>query len=443
MRRCRDIVAYVIPMLCFVAVLVIEYKGAEKRAREYRELEHFAEFLSDLKDCFSFCKNVTESIFRAAERVPGSLRKRLEEICSILESDAMEVVVSEEKFPGHLKYVRLFMIQCRSAVQYGSGKKGTESVFVKNMTELRRDVQNECYQRKQAMYLFAGLGVIASAPMVFLPVIRRFGSTMMEELRAFYEGSLGDAVVAMFFCITGCCYVLLWMLRQTSANFAKSKIGSNAVSGPVAVMLVLIVLPLLRGTSFFQKTIAVLVCVAAALVIVRLFRRYLAYLRNLGKGSEILGLQAMVLLLLDVPNLTLMELLDVLGNSAVLFRSSILRCAEEYAADDIAAIERMQAKEKEPAFRQFIGRIVGSEQIGLKAAFSEIASDRQYFREQLRLDMEQEQKKRAANAQVVAFIPMLFLLFAYLILPFLAVSLGQMRDIFREMEQIRFLSRSL
>ena len=187
-----------IPMLCFGALLIIEYKGFRKRTKEYRELELFAEFLSDLKNQFYLCKNVTESIFRAAERMPGSLRKRLEGLCFLLEEDTSDMSLFEERFPRHLNYVRLFWIQCRSVVQYGSGKNSAESVFIRNMTELRRDVQNECYQRAQSIYLFAGMGVVATAPIVFLPFIEWFGSTMMEELQLFYAGRGATVIVAIF-----------------------------------------------------------------------------------------------------------------------------------------------------------------------------------------------------------------------------------------------------
>jgi len=466
-------------MLCFVAVLIIEYKGFRKRTREYRELEHFAEFLSDLKDQFYLCKNVTESIFRAAERVPGSLRKRLEELCFWLEEDTMGAMIPEESFSGHLKYIRLFWIQCRSAVQYGSGKNGAESVFVKNMTELRRDVQNECYQRTQSMFLFAGMGVVAVLPVVFLPFIRWFGSATMEELRAFYEGRAGTMVVAAFGLLTVCCYLILCMVRQSDkrlyqrpkffqhifswhgwqwgAEFFKgSKIEQKGrkqledagieangmqywfVCGIVGVGVSLLSAYLMYDTTVSERVIGIVCGVIIGTAIAMGFYKYLGYLRKLGRGGEVLGLQAMVLLLINVPDITIMELLDVLGICGELFRKTILRCADAYAAEDEKALETMIEAESYPVFRRFAGRILVSERIGLRAAFSEIESDRHFFREQLRLDMEQERKKKAANAQIVAFLPMMFLLFAYLIIPFLGASLEQMGSIFKEMEQIRY-----
>lgn len=425
-----------------VAVLVIEYRGFRNRAKEYRELEHFAEFLSNLKNHFFFCKSITESIYRAAEGVPGNLRKRLEGICFRLEEDASGDFLAEE-FPGHLKYLRLFYIQCRSAIQYGSGETGTESVFIKNMTELRRDVQNECYQRAQSMHGFAGMGIVAVLPILFLPLVRQFGNTMMEELRSFYDGYAGKLVEGLFGMLTAGCYFLFYMARQTDRRVLKTKkeITKENYRAFCIVMGLLgggIARYMIRGGTIPQM-IAVVGCgVVMGTVLAMGCKRYVEYLRKLGMGSEVLNLQAVILLLIEVPNITLTKLLDVLGDCAELFQKPLLQCANAYASEDVAALERLEEEAPFSAFSQLAGRLLASERIGLRAAFSEIASDRHFFREQMQLDMEQERKKKVANAQIITLLPMLFLLFAYLIVPFLWVSFMEMRDIFYEMEQIRY-----
>ncbi|MBQ8800006.1 MAG: hypothetical protein IJZ55_10615 [Lachnospiraceae bacterium] len=441
-------------------------------------MEHFAEFLSDLKDHFYLCKNVTESIFRAMEGVPGSLRKRLERICFLLEQDAMGTTVAEEEFFGDQKYLRLFLIQCRSAIQYGSGKKGTESVFVKNMTELRRDVQNESYQRMQSMYLFAGMGVVAVAPVVCLPLLRWFGTVTMEEMEAFYESRLGETTVVIFWLLTIGSYMMLCMIRQTDKRIYRkprlvselfswgnqkahrkgekksrcvkkaeqwlSEAGIDAAGalywlscGGAGTAFALVALYLMRGAPVLQLMLGLFIGIGIGFILMMGVYRYMAYLRRLGMEGEVLNLQAAVLLLIDVPNITLMDLLDVLGSCGEIFQKPLLCCADSYVAEEETALKNLYEAETSPAFRQLAGRLLASERIGIRAAFAELEADRHFFREQLRLDMEQERKKKAANAQVVAFLPMMFLLFAYLILPFLGISLGQMGELFREMEQLR------
>ncbi len=439
------------PVLYLITVFLIEYREFRKRRTEYRELEHFAEFLSDLRFEFYLCKSVTESIFRAAERVPGGLRKTLEEICFLLESEDAGDTVAEYQYPGYLKYLKLFVIQCRSAVQYGSGKNSTESAFVKNMTELRKDVQNECYKRAQSGFLFAGMGIVAAVPVVFLPVIRRFGCATMEELKSFYEGSFGKLTAMATGIITLCCYAIVIIVRKTggraeqiagkrlaAADINRSSTEYRMICIITGIFLSLCMVCLMRKAPFGQKIIAAAIGFFVGAFMTAGFYRYLGYLRKLGMGGEVLGLQSMILLLVDVPDITIMQVLDALGDYAELFRKTVLRCADSYAAEDARALERMYEEEEYPAFRQLAGRIAVSEQVGLARAFSEIAADRQFFREQQRLEMEQELKKKAANAQVAAFFPLMFLLFAYLIFPFLAVSLGQMGEILKEMGQFHY-----
>ena len=465
-------------MLCFVAVLVIEYRGFRRRTRECRELEHFAEFLSDLKNQFYLCKNITESIFRASERMPGSLRKRLEGICFLLEEDAGGTTLTELSFSDHLKCMRLFWIQCRNAVRYGSGKNSAESVFVKNMTELRRDVQNECYQRTQARYLFAGMGVVVALPMLFLPFVKWFGTVTLEELSSFYDGSFGRVIVGLFFLLSAGCYLLLSLVRKSDKRvyirpeilrlffsravflrrkgsakwnmveqFGRKRLAEAGIEadgmqywmicGAAGVIGGIIISALVHSMPGMIKVVAYISGVLAGMGAMMLFYKYLAYLRRLGINSEVMGLQAVALLIIDVPNVTLHELLDVLGNCSELFQKRLYRCAEEYTAEDVVALERLFEEAAPQEFHQLAGRVLAAERVGLKASFEDVATDRHFFREQLRLDSEYEQRKRAANAQVFAFLPMMFLLFAYLILPFLGASLMQMREIFAEMEQIR------
>lgn len=314
--------------------------------------------------------------------MPGGLRKRLERVCFFLESEEAEEDVAEMEYPPHLKYLKMFFIQCQNAVQFGSGKNSTESVFVKNMTELRRDVQSECQKRLQSRYWFAGTGLVAAVPLAFLPLVKYWGSSTMVELQDFYTGRAGKLVAAVIGIVTAVCWWLIDGIRKG--------------------------------------------------------RRNPWHLQKLCMENEVMGLQSVVLLLIDVPNITMQQILDALEEYAEWFHEAIARCADRYGAEETEAFLELRSETECAAFRQFAGQLIVSGRIGLARAFAEVGTDRNFFREQQRLHMEQELKKRTAGAQVIAFIPLLFLLFAYLIFPFLVASFGQMHAILDEMKQIRF-----
>lgn len=465
-------------MLYVITVCLIEYRGFSKRRREYKELEHFAEFLSNLNYEFYLCKSITESIFRAAESVPENLKRKLEELCIVLEDDSKAEVWEDFKVPKHMKSFKLFAIQCRNALQYGSGKSGEASEFTRNMTELRRDVQNECYKRAQAGFLFAGMGLVSALSIAFLPLIKQWGCKNMSNLGKFYNGSLGQFTSGILCIVALCCYGFVALIRSMDKTVYKRPAILNRIydgylfqkisekykgcnmEKRARVRLhragiyrngmeywcscIAAAVLFMSGAGWFLREKAiqwvllgmVLSGVLGGIAMAGVYR-YLGYLRELGMSGEVLGLQSVIMLVYNVPNMTLSRLLEILEEYGEVFRRSLAECADRYSYEESDALTKMREGESDMGFRQLAGRIAVSEQIGLKRAFSELAADRLFFREQQRLDTEQELRKKAANAQFFAFAPMMLILFAYLIIPFLISGFVQMSDIFTQMQQIR------
>lgn len=465
-----------LPFLYLAAVLTAEVLSAQKRKREIRELMEFADFLSEMKEEFSLCKSVTEAIFRTSEAASAALRPYLEKIVYFLEDE--ETDVSEFTYPGHLKQMKLFLIQCRNAVWYGSGKHAEESVFVRNMTELRRDVLNECTKRSQTEYLFAGLGLVSAAPAAFFPVVRSWGMKNMPELADFYRGMAGKIVVLLLFLCTIGSYFLMRLLRRSNGalyhrpeflerflnlsffeNLEKRAAGGAFerfgrkqlkragmekngmeywfLAGVAGIVLGFVYVLVLWDISFPVLFFGAFVSFVLGVLGTMAIYRYLSYLRGLGITGEVLGLQSIILLLFEAPNMTIGKLLETMGEYAEIFRRDLLFCADRYAAEESEALAMLTEESLPQEFRRMTKKLQISERLGLVPAFAELSADRQYFREQQRIDTEQQLHKRVANAQVLAFLPMFFLLFAYLIFPFLAASLGQMSEIFGEMNQMR------
>lgn len=448
------------------------------RRKERMELNLFSCFLSDLCYEFYLCKSVTEAIYRAGEKVEGELKTRLEEINRILEEEESENALTDFRYPRHMKQLKLFLVLCRNAVQYGSGSNEDDSVFARNITELRRDVQNEEMKREQASFLFSGLGFIAAVPITFIRAVQDWGCTNMEQLQEFYAGLAGKSIAVAIGVVTVLCYLFLYLVREVDSRLYKRPfllrrfyelgaiqwISSRMENHPAEqrARKRLLAAGIDRNGAEYYISCIVLGSVFSFGMLFVVFResykiaipalvgafavgylammityRYLAYLKNLGVNGEVLGLQSIILMMFEAPNMTIGTLLETMEEYAVIFQRELLNCSDRYASEENEALKSLMAENLPQEFRRLAHRLYLSERLGLRRAFSELAEDRQFFREQQRMDTEHELKRRAINAQVVAFVPMFFLLFAYLIAPFLIASLKEMSEIFQEMSQMK------
>ena len=461
---------------CFV--IWTEYASFSKRKKEYRDLDAFAEFLADVNYEYFVCKSVTEAIFQAAEKLPKHLKHKVEEICYLLEDEETEEAAPDFTYPKHMKHLKLFLVLCQNAVRFGSGGSGEEATFTKNMTELRKDVQIECMKRSEALFLFSGLGLIAALPVATLSAVRKWGSTNLPELKSFYDGFAGRIVVLIIWCATLLSYLLIRIVRKTDGNaYRRPKhicnyfdqpffhpiknrlVGTRAekigrvrllragivrdgaeywiacFSVGVAVQVISVVLS--AGERGVRVFIVSGISFGAGFLCMMFFYKYLAYVRSLGVGTEVLGLQSILLMLFEAPNMTIGKLLESMEEYSELFHREILACTDRYASEENEAIKMLEQNNLPKEFQRLSHRLFIAEKIGIRKAFAELAADRRYFRDVWKEDTEKEMSGRAANAQVFAFAPLFIILFAYLIIPFLYSSLGQMSNIFSEMNQMR------
>lgn len=469
---------FLLPIFFVSYGFLLEFFASQKRKKESKELVQFSDFLANMIDEFYLCKNVTESIYRSAEHVEGELRSILLAFCFSLEGEENDLFVYEKRVERYRKYLKLFFLQCVNAIQFGYGKKGEESVFIRNLTELRRDVLNECNKRTQAAYLFSGFSVISIAPAICLPLVKQWGMKNMPELTSFYEGFAGKLVSFSFYVILIICYLGLKMVKQTDEivykrkkwleaffrirffrklalryrdtvveRFGRKKLYQLGMikNGmeywyscfSLGCLLFLCVFFLSVGEEFPIPLISSVAAFLIGFFFMMAAYAYLIYLRTIGMSGETMGLQSVILLLFEAPNMTIGKLLETMEDYAVIFRRSLSYCYDRYSSEEREALYFLCNAEQYAPFRQLANRLIIGERLGLKKAFLELSADRAFFREQQRLDTEQEVRKKAATAQIIAFVPMFFLLFAYLILPFLAASLSQMGTIFSEMNQMK------
>ena len=143
--------------------------------------------------------------------------------------------------------------------------------------------------------------------------------------------------------------------------------------------------------------------------------------RSLDKREEeVLRLEFLIRLEKQLPGMTSLELLEDLEQNAQLFRNSLRECIGDYGTDENEALLCLWQKEDYPPFRKLVDMFVMAEEIGVEDAFEEIDAEIEQFLENQKLETEIMQQRRADFAVLLACIPGVFLMFGYLIFPFMA-----------------------
>ena len=144
--------------------------------------------------------------------------------------------------------------------------------------------------------------------------------------------------------------------------------------------------------------------------------------------EEVIQYQSIILMMMHFERITTLDMLEMLERFAGIFRSSIQECINEYGAGDVEALEALKEAESFEPFQQIIDNFIVADKIGIEKAFDEIAADRLNFQQKRQQDNEIALQQRAQTATMLSLVPILSVMFFYLIGPFVIASIQEYRS---------------
>lgn len=436
-----------------------------------RSKEIFCRVLMNTAHQYYRCGQVAEAVYDAAEGMPADIKRNLRRIYEILGAEDRQGAMEDYERQVPNWFYRLFLMQIAAVEEHGDeemeGKKGS-SVFLWSLGNLRLSAELEQRNEQRMRYLLSGLGLVIAVPLFTVPAIHRWAVGNLAELSYFYDGIAGRSLELAAYAMTFLFYELLNELRGIpyqpalrtiirrqgetcryrklfeirrrllAESFSKREKmlkrmgdersvrefflcqGFSAGAG-ICVCLCIYLMYLRYGMG---KSFVWLLCFPAAVFLggkypaARLWLKQLVCLDK--RKEEVLRLQLLIRLEKQLPGMTSIELLEHLEHNARLFRYSLRECIGNYGTDENEAFLTLWQKEDYPPFRRLVDMFVMAEEIGVADAFEEIDADIGQFLENQKLETELRQRRRADMAILLACIPGIFLLFGYLILPFMA-----------------------
>ncbi len=181
----------------------------------------------------------------------------------------------------------------------------------------------------------------------------------------------------------------------------------------------------------YFKYYELLICFAISAI--AFFTPYLLilYRKKLMLGvmeDEVVQFNSIIYMMMYSDYISVADILEQMEVFAVVFKSTIRECLNEFNSGDIEALERMRERETNDSFRHLVSNLIRCDDIPICKAFHEIAADRENYFERRKQENEFSIQRKADSIKPLAFLPGI-LVMIYLVLPVVVMSLKALQDV--------------
>ena len=145
--------------------------------------------------------------------------------------------------------------------------------------------------------------------------------------------------------------------------------------------------------------------------------------------EEIGQVRLMTISLAGVIGMTVEEILLWIENFTLFLKESVASCIDQLDVDENIALDRLRDRWKTTSFINVIDDLIASDKIGINEAFKDLLSRKDYYTAKRRQEQELIVRKKEAIISTFLYLPFMVTVGAYMIVPFLVVSIRNLLDV--------------
>lgn len=177
-----------------IFIIIIIFSETTSRMLKYYQiniLDEIEKLIDEVIHYYYIEYRVDDAIYRAKDHVSKNMKVVIEQIYELLLSDDKETALREyyENIPN--KYLRAFVSQCISIIEKGDQELNGKLLFVRNMENLKREIDIEREKLEKINIEFYGVILCVISPIFCIEIVKEFAVTLKENMIAFYYGSKG------------------------------------------------------------------------------------------------------------------------------------------------------------------------------------------------------------------------------------------------------------
>lgn len=434
-----------------------------KRKSEVRLLGQLSLYIGELRHSYYRRGEVSEAFSEAFASAGEELKLHLGIMEEVLESEGVP-----ERYKATLpsRYLLLLLSICQCTIRFGD----EDMAFVANLDELQKNIDSDLLKWDRENYSYNSLFWLIVIPLLVLPYIERWAVTQIDGLSGLYSDFRGSLLrlgilfltfpVFLFFLLTkdtehrGVNPLMNFILEQPIIHqlfqllmeFREEKKKKEGIlfeeyfPGYSYLHFILMRLSCFLGSLFLfllwlwhWKQDSYYVLIALILAFGFSYLPYLALvIRLLYYESELEDEIGQVRLIMGslsvVAGMTAREMLLWVESFTGYLKASISTCIDEFGTDEEQAFYRLREKWKNTGFTLLVDDLIASDKIGIKEAFKDLSSRREYYLARRRQDRELISRKKEALLNTFMYLPFMSSVFLYLILPFMYLGLTSLLE---------------
>lgn len=443
------------------------HKGLNKI--ELRLLSQFLTFIESVKFKFQFDGMIEEAILEAIRDGKYEISVHGQIIYEHLkESYFTDKCDYQEISPN--QFFLTFYSLCESVMKYGDKKTDKGSLFVRNLSYLKEDINDYILKQQAINNTFMGLTWICILPMYCLKPIEIWALSNMPELKDYYSGRNGIVINILLTLMSIGIYCIISSLKYPTGGRVVKKawverlskikwiynintrymncfVGSmgmlesllKSVAYPYNVaefcikrfitsMLAFclgVVVSLTIGFGILSIPIGIIAFVflyKGQIVIIKLKKQLLL----LEREDEIIRFQGIILMLMHADSITVEQILSQLERFAVGFKREIQEISDKLSYKGMVVFKEYKHKTEFLPFSRIIDGFIACDEMYIHKAFEDVETDRKYYIEKHKQENKFYIEQRGAISKFLSFIPICAVVIVKIVVPFVIEGMNQM-----------------
>lgn len=435
-----------------------------KRKQEKTLLMQLSGYLNELRREFYRFNDVEEAFMAAFSAAGEELKLHLGLIEDELDGEGIP-----ERYHVAVpnRFLFIFIAICQCGIRYGD----SNNTFISNIDELQKNIDSDLLKWDREDFIFSAVFFSISFSLISMPVMERWALSQVSDLNNFYEGLRGGVTRIACIIVTALFILFFEKIQEIRKDGIEPLISGimenwlvnkwfkwlfdkrNMENSRIAKLLE----ENFPEKSYQQFIVLRCICFLGSLIIalgIILYWRlsyilvfpvifisflisYIPYISLAIDGifyeteleEEIGQVRLMTISLAGVMGMTVEEILLWVENFTLFLRESVALCIDQLDVDENTALDGLRKRWKTTSFINVIDDLIASDKIGINEAFKDLLSRRDYYTAKRRQEQELVVRKKEAIISTFLYLPFMVTVGAYMIAPFLAISIKNLLDI--------------